>query len=107
MMRSILPRLRPEKIATPPGGSSPHPVEKIGAGMHVEPPIGGRLRPPVVPGDAAQVIDQVRAERRMNPHQRRQPRIHLRLHQRGVEMTGIDDDEVVSGMAGEQLRAII
>ena len=39
----------------------PHPVEKIGAGMHLQPPIGGSLRPPVIPVDAGQVIDQVRA----------------------------------------------
>jgi hypothetical protein len=73
------------------------PVEKIGAGMHVEPPIAGCLRPPVEPGDAAQVVDQVRAERRMNLHKRRQPRIHLGLHQRGMEMTGVDDDEAGFG----------
>ena len=65
--------------------------------MNVEPPIGGRLRPPVVPGDAAQIIDQIGAERRMDPHERRQPRIHLLLHQRGVEVTGIDDNEVGVG----------
>ena len=27
--------------------------------MHVQPPVGGGLRLPVVPGDAAQVVDQV------------------------------------------------
>jgi hypothetical protein len=49
----------------------PYPIEKIGAGMHIEPPIGSRLRSPVVSGDPAQIVDQVRAERRVNPHDRR------------------------------------
>jgi len=77
-----------------------HAIKEIAAGMHVEPPIGGRLRSPVVPGDPPQVVDQVRAERRVNPHERRQPRIHLLLHQRGVEMTGIDDNEAGVGHGG-------
>jgi len=75
----------------------PYPIEKIGAGMHIEPPIGSRLRSPVVPGDPAQVVDQVRAERRINPHDRRSLRIHLLLYQRGMEMTRIDDNEAGFG----------
>jgi hypothetical protein len=55
----------------PAGRLIPHPIEKIGAGMDVQPPIGSRLRSPVVPGDPAQVVDQVRTERRINPHDRR------------------------------------
>jgi len=68
--------------------------------MHIEPPIGGRVWTPVVPGDAAQIVDQVGAERRMNPRERRQPRIHLLLHQRGMEMTGVDDNEAGVGHGG-------
>jgi hypothetical protein len=85
---------------------APHPVEKIGSGMDVEPPIGRRFRPSVIPGDAAQIVDEVGPQRRMHPHQRRQPRIYLLLHQRGVEMTGIDDDKADIGHAGERLHAI-
>src|SRR5215472_11033471 len=76
----------------------PYPIEKIGAGMHIEPPISSRLRSPVVPGDPAQVVDQVRAEqRRINPHDRRSLRIHRLLYQRGMEMTRIDDNEAGFG----------
>jgi len=32
----------------------PYPIEKIGAGMRIEPPIGRRVWAPVVPGNAAQ-----------------------------------------------------
>src|SRR4051794_13549273 len=61
MMRSLLPPLRPEKMTTPPRRFVPHAVEKIGTGMHVEPPIGAALRPLVVFGDTAQVVDLVGA----------------------------------------------
>jgi len=88
------------------GWFAPHPVEKIGSGMDVEPPIGRRFRPSVIPGDAAQIVDEVGPQRRMHPHQRRQPRIYLLLHQRGVEMTRIDDDKAGIGHAGGRLHAI-
>ena len=91
MIRSILSRLRPEKMATRPAAHHVS-IEKIGAGIHIEPPIGRRVWAPVVPGNAAQVVDQVGAKRRMNPRERRQSRINLLLHQRGMEMTGIDDN---------------
>jgi hypothetical protein len=43
----------------------------------------------------------------MNPHEPRQPGIHLLLHQRGVEMTGVDDNKVGIGHASGRLRAIV
>ena len=42
----------------------------------------------------------VGAERRMNLHGRRQPRIHLLLDQRGVEVTGVNDTEAGLGHGG-------
>ncbi|MGD9618167.1 MAG: hypothetical protein AB7H90_23900 [Alphaproteobacteria bacterium] len=60
-------------------------VKKIGTGMHVEPPIGGPLRPLVVPSDPAQVIDQVRAWRCVHAHEQRP---YLRLLRLGPLTSG-------------------
>ena len=105
MIRSTLPRLRPEKTAMLPGGPSCSRCRK--SGPAIEPPISGRLRLLVVPGDATEIVDQVGAERRMNPHERRQPRIHLPLYQRGVKMTGIDDNKTGVGHGGQATPVII
>jgi len=48
-------------------------VVKVGpppakSGVQIQPPVGGRLRAVVVPGDAGQIVDQIGAERRMDPH---------------------------------------
>ena len=74
---------------------------RIAVGIHAEirrriyrqAPIGRPVGTGIEAGDAAQIIDQVRAERRIDMRLGRKVRIHLLLHQSGVKMAGIDDDQ--------------
>ncbi len=67
-----------------------HALEVVVAGVDLELPRGRPFGAPVEARDPIQVLEQVRAERREDMDALRDARIHLLLHQPGVEVPGID-----------------
>ena len=69
------------------------PVEVVGAGMDGEGPGGRIIRPRVEPRDTGQIVDEIETDRGVDMHLGQEARVHLLLHERGVEMPGVDDDK--------------
>ena len=93
-MRSILPRLRPGEDDRVARALAQHALEEVGAGVDLELP-GGGARPArrLKRDDAREVVDEVRAQRRVDVHRLRDARVHLLLDERGVEVAGVEGDE--------------
>ena len=66
--------------------------QEVRAGVDLQLPRGGVVTALVEAGDAAQVGDQVRAERGVDVHAAGHAGIRLLLHQGGVEVAGVEGD---------------
>ena len=81
-----------------------HPLEEIPTGVDLELPVRRLLLAGVETGNPCQVIDEVRPDRCIDLHLGGEVRIHLLLHESGMKVAGIDDDQTSVGHPGEQSR---
>ena len=79
-----------DRVAGPLAEHARHEVRR---GVHLHLPARGVVRALVEARHPRQVIDEVGPERRVDVHGRRDPRVHLLLDERGVEVPGVEGDE--------------
>ena len=70
-----------------------HPLEEIRAGMDLELPVGRLLLTRVEAGNPCQIVGEVGPDRRIDVHRWREVRVHLLLHESGMKMAGVGDDQ--------------
>ena len=83
-----------------------HPLEEIPTGVDLELPVRRLLLAGVETGNPCQVIDKVRPDRRIYLHLWGEVGIHLLLHESGMEVAGIGDDQTDIGHFPLNGRAI-
>ncbi len=89
-MRSILPRFLPDSTTTLPGFSRSIRSTKSGLAWTSSRQLVGRSARALKARHAAEVQQQVGADRCEHVHRRVDARVHLLLDQRGVKVAGIE-----------------
>ena len=105
VMYSVLRRLLPAITTMSPPLVGDEALEEVGALDHAHAPAGGIVGARVERLDPAQVVVEVRARRRVHAHDRVDVRVHLLLHERRMEVAGIEHGELHGCALREELVA--
>ena len=99
-MRSILPRLRPERTTTLPGFSRSMRSRKSSPVWTSSRQLVGLSARRLKALTRPEVGEEVGPERRVDVHGRVDAGVHLLLDEAGVEVAGVEGDETHPGLGG-------